>query len=57
MRGNMDWIDAEIQQPNKSGHYEILSTSGTHGYDDYDTEKKIWWNFDVAYWRFIKQVN
>ena len=50
----MEWINAETEPPKKSGHYEIISKNGVHGYDDYSTEKKIWWNFDVAFWRCIR---
>ena len=49
------WTDTEVEQPSSSGHYEIISKTGDHGYDDYTTVQKIWWNSNVQYWREINE--
>lgn len=52
----MEWINAKTDPPKKSGHYEVINKNGERGRDDYSTEKKIWWNFEVAFWRPINEV-
>ena len=52
---NKGWRNAETEQPKQSGHYKVISKSGVHGYDDYTIVQKIWWNFDVAFWKPVNE--